>query len=180
MESSLLEVCGRSSVGSMLISACLDGTLHVWKVDSNLARPNYSCETAHAKDTETTSVAFSRDGSRLVSRGGDGTIKCELSREQRTEAYSLVFDVKSMRRPVAVLENMENRYPDTNIIFSPDGRSILTGLPPAVKGEKGSLVFLNADTLEEQRKLAVGEGSVVRVTWHSRINQVCFMYPLNI
>lgn len=59
----------------MLIVACLDGTLHVWKADSNLARPNYSCETAHAKDTETTSVTFSRDGSRLVSRGGDGTIK---------------------------------------------------------------------------------------------------------
>jgi len=83
-----------------------------------------------------------------------------------------VFDVKSMRRPVAVLENMENPYPDSNIIFSPDGRTILTGLPPAVKGEKGSLVFLNADTLEEQRRLPVGEGTVVRVLWHSRINQV--------
>lgn len=76
-----------------------------------------------------------------------------------------------------MLENIENRYPDTNIIFSPDGRSILTGLSPAAKDEKGSLVFLNADTLEEQRKVPIGEGTVVRVVWHSRINQVCSPLP---
>lgn len=56
-------------------AACIDGTLHVWKVGSNYARPDRSCETAHTKDTETTSVVFSRDGSRIATRGGDGTVK---------------------------------------------------------------------------------------------------------
>lgn len=57
--------------------ACLDGTLHVWNMSSNLARPNYSNEHAHAKDTVTTGIAFSRDGFRIATRGGDDTVKRE-------------------------------------------------------------------------------------------------------
>jgi WD40 repeat protein len=53
----------------------MDGTLHVWKTHSNLARPDKSCETAHTKNTETTGVAWSPDGTRLVTRGGDDTVK---------------------------------------------------------------------------------------------------------
>lgn len=55
--------------------ACLDGTLHIWKTDSNLARPDKSCETAHTKNTETTSVAWAQDGFRLATRGSDNTVK---------------------------------------------------------------------------------------------------------
>ena len=66
---------------------------------------------------------------------------------------------------------MDNLYPETNVIFSPDDQSIVTGLP-APKGQKGSIVFLNGEDLSEQRRLPIGEGSVVRVAWHSRINQV--------
>ena len=49
---------------------------------------------------------------------------------------------------------------------------IVTGIAPANKGEKGALVFLDSETLAEQRRVAIGEGTVVRVVWHSRINQV--------
>jgi hypothetical protein len=83
-----------------------------------------------------------------------------------------VFNVKSMRKPLAVSPDLENRYPDTSLTYSPDGRSILTGLPPAAPGEKGSIIFLDAEDLKEQRRTPVGEGTVVRVLWHSRINQV--------
>lgn len=78
-----------------------------------------------------------------------------------------------MRKPLAVAEDLENRYPETNLIFSPDEKSILTGVSPARAGEKGSVVFLNGDDLKEERRVAIGEGAVVRVLWHSRINQVC-------
>lgn len=60
-------------------SACMDGTLHIWDTSSNLARPKFSNESAHAKNTETTSVAFSRDGFRIATRGGDDTVKRECS-----------------------------------------------------------------------------------------------------
>jgi hypothetical protein len=82
-----------------------------------------------------------------------------------------VWDIRSIRKPVAVANDMGNIYPETNIVFSPDDRSILTGLA-APKGTKGAMVFLSGDDLAEQRRIPIGEGSVVRVLWHSRINQV--------
>ena len=150
----------------------MDGALHVWKTDSNFARPYYSCETAHTKDTETTSVVFSRDSTRIATRGGDHTVKRKLGSHGRGRRLTTVFNVKSMRKPLAVSPDLENRYPDTSLTYSPDGRSILTGLPPSAPGEKGSIVFLDAEDLREQRQTPVGEGTVVRVLWHSRINQV--------
>lgn len=144
-------------------------------MDSNFARPNYSCETAHPKNTETSSVAFSIDGTRLASRGGDDTVKCKSKRSFKQPKLTLtVWEIKSMRKPIAVASDLGNIYPETNLIFSPDNKSILTGT--AVRkgsGDKGAIVFLSSADLSEQRRVPVGDGSVVRVFWHSRINQVC-------
>ena len=57
--------------------ACLDGAVHVWDSNKNFARPDRTGENAHEKNTETTSMAFSRDGRRLATRGGDDTVKRE-------------------------------------------------------------------------------------------------------
>lgn len=92
-----------------------------------------------------------------------------------------VWDIRSIRKPVAVANDLGNIYSETNLTFSPDDKSILTGLPaprlpPGADGEvkrgMGSMVFLDATNLQEQRRVQVGQGSVVRVLWHSRINQV--------
>lgn len=48
----------------------------------------------------------------------------------------------------------------------------MTGIPPAQAGEKGAIVVFDAENLKEQRRIPVGEATVVRVLWHSRINQV--------
>jgi hypothetical protein len=82
-----------------------------------------------------------------------------------------VWDSRKIRKPIAVAENLDNLYSETNVIFSPDDKYVVTGLPGR-KGTKGSIVFLNSETLVEERRVAIGEGSVVRVLWHSRINQV--------
>jgi hypothetical protein len=84
-----------------------------------------------------------------------------------------------MRKPIAVASNLGNIYPETNLIFSPDDKSILTGTPVKKgSGEKGCLVFLNSEDLTEERRTPIGEGSVVRVFWHSRINQVGSPYQV--
>ena len=82
-----------------------------------------------------------------------------------------VWDTRKIRKPLAVAENLGNLYSETNVIFSPDDKYVVTGLPGR-KGEKGSIVFLNSGTLVEERRVAIAEGTVVRVLWHSRINQV--------
>lgn len=56
-------------------TAGYDGTIHMWSTSSNFARPNATCEGAHAKGTETSGLAFSIDGRTLASRGGDDTVK---------------------------------------------------------------------------------------------------------
>jgi hypothetical protein len=93
-----------------------------------------------------------------------------------TLVLTTVWDAKSLRKPLAVKEGMGNIYPATNITYSPDGKSILTGLP-GKKGMKGSIVFLSAEDLSEQRRIPIGEGTVVRVLWHSKINQVSLVFP---
>ncbi|WWC93073.1 uncharacterized protein L201_008038 [Kwoniella dendrophila CBS 6074] len=154
--------CAWSPDGKLIAGACFDGALHIWETSSNFARPKYSNENAHAKNTETTGVVFSRDGQRVATRGGDDTVK--------------LWDIRNIRKPIAIATGLDNLYPETNIIFSPDEKSILTGIA-APKGQKGGLVFLNSQDLKEERRIAIGEGSVVRVAWHSRINQIFASLP---
>ncbi|WWC73443.1 uncharacterized protein I206_107413 [Kwoniella pini CBS 10737] len=149
--------CAWSPDGKWIAGACFDGALHIWSTSGNFARPTYSNENAHTKNTETTGVVFSRDGTKVVTRGGDDTVK--------------LWDIKSIKKPIAIATGLDNLYPETNVIFSPDEKFILTGIA-APKGKKGGLVFLNSKDLKEEKRIAIGEGSVVRVAWHSRINQI--------
>jgi len=82
--------------------------------------------------------------------------------------------MRSFKTPLFTAANLPNLYPETNVIFSPDDRHILTGVGKRPGGEKksGEMVVLSKEGLEVERRVDVGEGSVIRVAWHSRINQV--------
>ncbi|KAJ9101088.1 hypothetical protein QFC21_003306 [Naganishia friedmannii] len=152
--------CAFSSDGKMIAGACEDGTVHIWDARGNLARPSRSCETAHEKGVGAVSgMAFSRDGTHLVTRGGDDTVK--------------LWDTRSLRKPLFTASFLPNAYPETNIIFSPDDKTILTGLSVQKdSGSKGEIVVLNREGLTEKKRIPVSEGSVIKVAWHSRINQL--------
>jgi WD repeat-containing protein 70 len=85
-----------------------------------------------------------------------------------------VWDVKSLKKPLFVATGLTNIYPETNIIFSPDEKMLLTGVA-VEKGKKGEVVVLKREGLEEDRRIVVGEGNVIKVLWHSRINQVMLL-----
>jgi hypothetical protein len=100
--------------------------------------------------------------------------------------YSLVFsrtavtvwDMRSFRHPLSTASSLPNQYSETNIIFSPDDRHLLTGVSQRPGGEKksGEFVVLAKEGLEVERRVDVGQGSILRVEWHSRINQVSSCY----
>ena len=70
-----------------------------------------------------------------------------------------------------VKTEMTTLYPQTNAIFSPDDKYVVTGVGASLKGGHGKLLFMNKDSLEVVKELVV-DSSPVKVVWHSKINQV--------
>ncbi|KAF8213315.1 WD40-repeat-containing domain protein [Mycena galopus ATCC 62051] len=149
--------CAYSPDGSMIGGVCLDGALHIWQTSSNFVRPNSSIEGAHVKGTETGSLVFSVDGRTVLTRGGDDTVK--------------LWDVRAFKKPLATRGDLATLYPNTNAVFSPDDKYIITGAGASAKGGKGKLVFLDKNELEVVKSLEV-DATPVRVFWHSKINQI--------
>jgi hypothetical protein len=82
-----------------------------------------------------------------------------------------VWDVRAFKKPLATHGGMTTLYPQTNAVFSPDEKYVLTGSGATIKGQRGKLIFLKRDTLEVEREVDM-DNTIVRVVWHSKINQV--------
>ncbi|CAD6581483.1 MAG: hypothetical protein CYPHOPRED_001586, partial [Cyphobasidiales sp. Tagirdzhanova-0007] len=140
-----------SEDGKVIAASGIDGTIHLWSTSSNFARPNSTIENAHTKGTETSGLTFSLDNHTLVSRGGDDTVK--------------LWDARSFKSPVSIASNLSSLNPETNVIYSPDERFILTGTagPKAgvvpgkevdVRGKRGGrIVVMKKENLEVVREL---------------------------
>lgn len=85
-----------------------------------------------------------------------------------------VWDARAFKKPVmASPVSLPSFYPEADAVFSPDERYIACGRSAEGRGDRGALVILQRDTLEVQRSVECDPGvSVVRVVWHSKINQV--------
>ncbi|KAF7339671.1 hypothetical protein MSAN_02182100 [Mycena sanguinolenta] len=149
--------CAYSPDGSIIGATCLDGALHIWQTSSNFVRPNSSIEGAHVKGTETGSLVFSVDGRTVLTRGGDDTVK--------------LWDVRAFKKPLATRADLATLYPNTNAVFSPDDKYIITGAGASAKGGSGKLLFLDKNGLEVVKTLEV-DATPVKVFWHSKINQI--------
>ncbi|PFH50750.1 hypothetical protein AMATHDRAFT_60593 [Amanita thiersii Skay4041] len=149
--------CTYSPDGNTIGAACMDGAIHLWQTNTNFVRPNLSVEGAHAKETETGSIVFSIDGKTILTRGGDNTIK--------------LWDIRAFKKPVATRADLPTLYPNTNAVFSPDDKYIITGAGAVVKGSSGRLMFLKKDGLGVEKELEV-DSTPVKVLWHPKINQI--------
>jgi len=67
---------------------------------------------------------------------------------------------------------LANYYAQTDCIFSPDERFIVTGT--SVKKDEGSglLIFFDKNTLRPVRHLGMGKNSVIRILWNKQLNQI--------
>jgi len=116
-----------------------------------------------------------------VSRGGDHTLK--------------VWDLRKFREPLKVFDDLENQYPQTDAIFSPDNTLIVTGTSNkeaevkklaakstsatpadddahAATDDRGKLVFFDAIKLERVFSVGMSDKSVIRIVWHPILNQI--------
>ena len=80
--------------------------------------------------------------------------------------FHLVWDARSFKSPVSIASNLSSLNPETNVIYSPDERFILTGTagPKAgvvpgkevdVRGKRGGrIVVMKKENLEVVRELS--------------------------
>lgn len=118
--------------GKLIAGAFQDGTINLWGADGPFVRASISIPEAHMKQTETSSLVFSRDNHTLVSRGGDDSVKCKysclLDLRDYANTFIIVWDIRNAKKPVNTAYNLETVNPEANVIFSPDERMILTGM----------------------------------------------------
>ncbi|KAK0858233.1 hypothetical protein LTR03_000242 [Friedmanniomyces endolithicus] len=140
---------------NMLVAAAYDGSLVMWSGEGPYARPAAEIRGAHATDTWTSGLDVSADGRLVVTRGGDDTIK--------------LWDTRKFKHPVNTVSHTSTsgQFSTTNIRFSPDSTSIITG------SDTGHLHILNSATLKPQLVTPVTPGSpLITVLWHPKLNQI--------
>lgn len=139
----------------ILVAAAYDGTLSMWSGNDSFHRPSAEVRNAHADNTWTSGIDISSDGRLIVTRGGDNTIK--------------TWDTRKLKQAIASVEHQSTsaQYSTTNIIFSPNASSILTG------SQTGHLHILNPATLKPELVTPITPGSpLIMVNWHEKLNQI--------
>ncbi|ORX88421.1 WD40 repeat-like protein [Basidiobolus meristosporus CBS 931.73] len=153
-----ITACNYSHDGKLIVGAAQDGSLNLWSTNSSFARPTHSLSDAHMQGSETSSAIFSKDNHTVVTRGGDDTVK--------------IWDIRNFKSPLNTAKDLTTYNAETNVIFSPDEKLVITGTGVKKNEGYGKVVMMDRNTLEVVRTMSVSQSSVVRVLWHSRINQI--------
>lgn len=85
--------------------------------------------------------------------------------------FTLVWDLRAFKKPLATKSGLGTPYPNANALFSPDDKFVVTSDGAASRGSKGRIVFLRKETLEVVKAIEC-DATPVKVFWHSKINQV--------
>uniref|UniRef100_A0A2P2QLC8 Uncharacterized protein n=1 Tax=Rhizophora mucronata TaxID=61149 RepID=A0A2P2QLC8_RHIMU len=151
--------CAWDHEGKCITGGIGDGSIQFWNLKPGWgSRPNMHIEKAHSDDI--TSLKFSSDRKILLSRSIDGSLK--------------VWDLRNIKSPLQVFEDLPNHYGQTNIAFSPDEQLFLTGTSVERDSTIGGLLcFYDRTKLELVSRVGISPTfSVVQCAWHPKLNQV--------
>ncbi|XP_021279510.1 WD repeat-containing protein 70 [Herrania umbratica] len=151
--------CAWDREGKCIVGGIGDGSIQIWNLKPGWgSRPDIYIEKSHSDDI--TALKFSTDGRILLSRSFDGSLK--------------VWDLRQIKVPLKVFDDLPNHYAQTNIAFSPDEQLFLTGTSIERESTTGGLLcFYDRSKLELVQRVGVSPTcSVVQCTWHPRLNQI--------
>ncbi|KAI8844762.1 transcription factor [Chytridium lagenaria] len=149
--------CSYSLDGNMVLCAGQDGEIRIYSSKAPYLRPSQSKEKAHIPGNIISSINISIDNHSVITRAFDDTLK--------------LWDLRKFTDPVAIVEDLPNLYEETNAIFSPNDKLVVTGVSNRRSEKAGKLKFFHKADLSLVYEKDLGD-SVVRTMWHSRINQI--------
>ncbi|CAB3396990.1 unnamed protein product [Caenorhabditis bovis] len=150
------QVCAYSPDGKWIAAGCDDGSIQAWKYGSQYVNVNYLVRKAH--NGSITSIAFSPDSRRILTRGFDDTLK--------------MWSLDNNKEPLLVKTGLENGFKSTDCGFSPRAELVFTGTSSPHKDVPGSLMFFDPQTFELVYKIDYPGVSCHRIQWHPRLNQI--------
>ncbi|XP_057483037.1 uncharacterized protein LOC130769799 [Actinidia eriantha] len=151
--------CTWDREGKSIAGGIGDGSIQIWNLKPGWgSRPDIHVEKGHSDDI--TALKFSSDGQILLSRSFDDSLK--------------VWDLRKMKEPLRVFNDLPNHYAQTNIGFSPDEQLFLTGTSVERDSTTGGLLcFYDRAKLELVSRVGVSPTcSVVQCAWHPKLNQI--------
>ncbi|KAI8998158.1 transcription factor [Gaertneriomyces semiglobifer] len=150
--------CAYSPDGKLIVGGAADGALRIWNSAGSFLRPTHTVENAHMSGAAISSVSFSIANNLIATRAMDDTLK--------------LWDIRKFTKPINVVSGLMNFFEETNVIFSPNDRYILTGTSVKKNEGAGKICVFERDTLNKVQEIALGNSSVVRVHWHAKLNQI--------
>eukprot|EP00462_Mataza_sp_D1_P002179 CAMPEP_0175096592 /NCGR_PEP_ID=MMETSP0086_2-20121207/4815_1 /TAXON_ID=136419 /ORGANISM="Unknown Unknown, Strain D1" /LENGTH=740 /DNA_ID=CAMNT_0016370005 /DNA_START=32 /DNA_END=2254 /DNA_ORIENTATION=- len=153
-----VSACCYSPDGNLIAGADNNGSLQVWQAAAKKKLiPHKYHKRAHQVGQDATSLCFNQDGTKLLSRSQDHTMK--------------LWDLRKFVSPVKVWEDLPNIFPNTTVMFSPDQKTILCSVSGEKLTDKGSLRFYDSTTLEQVRQVDT-DAACVSLKWHPSLNQI--------
>lgn len=144
--------------GRILLAACNDGSIQKWSAEGPFNRALARLDDAHVPQTDISSIQIARDNVTFATRGVDNTLK--------------LWDLRKFKEPLKSFTQLPNKYPETDIVFSPDEGLLVTGTSVSKHDAVGCLVFLDKQKMEIVKKIAISPASVVSILWHPQLNQI--------
>ncbi|XP_055383353.1 gastrulation defective protein 1 homolog [Condylostylus longicornis] len=151
--------CTYNREATLIAAGCGDGSLQMWdtrKIHAN--NPTQVVRNAHQKGNEISSVQFSYLGNQIASRSCDETMK--------------LWDMRSLKTPLHVWENIYTRYDVADCCFSPNDKLLVTGESLPKENKEANIFFYNTLTFELVKAIPVTNSHVIKTLWHPKLNQL--------